>query len=646
MRLVCTNRWSVSSQNSNDVAKGARAGAKQAVHRLGWKWVNRDLVEVPCERQLRVGRRTIVVRGRVPIAMPAEPNIEEGQRECAVILDPTVDMLLAGIERAAAKILSDPDDVEARHVFTRPSMFSAIEDARRAMSQTFQLLENHRVDERVEAELGLHFYLEDFTTQERRFEYFLGPTNSGKTHAAIEVLRESQSGIYLAPLRLLALEVYERLRDYNVATSLVTGEERVLDANAQHTSSTVEMVDLSREYDVAVIDEAQMLEDEQRGWAWTLAVAAVRAKRVVLCGSEEGLRAARQLTQRLNVTLEVRQFERKNALRVVSAITFSALRPGDAVVGFSRNAVVEMQGEISRYGFSSAAIYGSLSPLVRRREAERFRSGKADVLVATDAIGLGLNLPIRRLIFATVEKYDGFRERVLSAQEIRQIAGRSGRYGMHEEGLVTALDARDVPLLQKALEAADIEAVERPIWISPTDDHLRRLGEILGTEQVGRVLQFFQERVLRDAETGLKIADLSETIQVALALELSERFLRLPFGVRCTYTRAPVTTRGKSLEILVEWGSQHADTGAVEGSELFMETTGRDRLLAFEDRSRLATLYLWLAQRFPGVYTNEIDVSLIREGIDDNIHSALLARGARSRRSEKPRARTQRTRDR
>jgi ATP-dependent RNA helicase SUPV3L1/SUV3 len=550
-----------------------------------------------------------------------------GDAAVAEIIDPSVEQFRLAMERAAVKILAEPDDVVHTHVFERSSFFTALEDARRGLVASYQLLENQRVDRRVDAALGLRFYLEGFTTELRTFEYFVGPTNSGKTHAAIEILRAAQSGIYLAPLRLLALEVYERLNELGAPASLVTGEERVINPTARFVSSTVEMVELRRELDVAVVDEAQMLEDPQRGWAWTLAIAGVRAKRVVMCGSVEGLAAARRLADRLGVPMTVRQFERKNPLRVVGAIALPQLRRGDAIVGFSRKAVVEMQGAVSKLGFTSAAIYGSLSPAVRRREAERFRDGSADVLVATDAIGLGLNLPIRRLIFSAIEKFDGIADRLLTPYEIRQIAGRAGRFGIHEDGEVSALNARHIPLLRRSLEGHAPEAPNGPIWISPTDDHLERLSAIIGTTRISRLLQFFQTRVLRDGEEDLRIADLSDSIEVSVALELADGFLSLPFKTRCTYSRAPVTTRGNSLVVLADWGAQHAAHGTVSGRELMNGGRARDRLLLYEDRSRLAMLYLWLSQRFPEVYANRAEVALIRESLDDDIHSALLERG-------------------
>ena len=604
-----------------------RSRLRKAADALGWKLVKGGTAEIKCERTLAIGPRTIVIRGRVSVPLPPLMEAGEGERAVAEVVDPSLAELTHAMERASIKILSDPDDVTQTHTFERSSFFSALEDARRGMVQAYQLLENRRIDDKVDAQVGLRFYLEGFTTEARTFEYFVGPTNSGKTHAALEILRAAGSGIYLAPLRLLALEIYERLNESGATASLVTGEERVLRDGARYTSSTVEMVDLKRELDVAIVDEAQMLEDEQRGWAWTLAIAGVRAKRVVMCGSIEGMHAAQRLAQRLGVPLTVRAFERKNPLKVVPAIELGALKPGDAIVGFSRKAVVEMQGAIARLGFSSAAIYGSLSPAVRRHEAERFRSGQADVLVATDAIGLGLNLPIRRLVFSTIEKFDGVTDRLLTPQEVRQIAGRAGRYGIHEEGMVTAFNPKHIPFLRRNLDTHAPPSDAGPIWISPTDEHLRRLSAIIGTTRISRLLQFFQTRVMRGGDDGLRIADLSGTIEVAVALEFSDAFLALPFNVRCTYSRAPVTTRGNSLMVLANWGAQHAIDGHVLGTELMAAGNARDRLLLYEDRSRLATLYLWLSQRFPEVYTNRQEVSLIRESIDDDIHTALLERG-------------------
>jgi ATP-dependent RNA helicase SUPV3L1/SUV3 len=189
--------------------------------------------------------------------------------------------------------------------------------------------------------------------------------------------------------------------------------------------------------------------------------------------------------------------------------------------------------------------------------------------------------------------------------------------------------------LRSSIERFDPAPLDLPIWISPTDEHLRRLAEIIGTTRVSRLLQFFQTRVLRGEESDLRISNLTDTIEVAVALEMNDRFLSLPLNVRCTYARAPVTTRGTSLAVVARWGELHATDGIVNGTELTNGFGGVDRLLMHEDRSRLATLYLWLSQRFPDVYASGAAIARVREQIDDDIHDALLRQGDRPKR-ERP----------
>lgn len=625
-----------------DEAQPDRTTLRKSIDALGWKWVNRRTVSIKLERTLRFGPRAVVLRGRLEVPTP-ELTAAAGEAAVATHAEPLIAAFEAAVERAARRTLREPDDVATTHVFDRGSFLEALGDAERTLTNAYQALTDQRLDAKVEAELDLRFYLEALQTDVRTFEYFVGPTNSGKTHAAIELLRAANTGVYLAPLRLLALEVYERLNDLGVAASLVTGEERLLHPYARHVSSTVEMIDLHTPVDVAVVDEAQMLEDPQRGWAWTQAIAGVRAAHVVMCGSEEGLRAARRLAHHLGVELAVRRFHRKNPLRVVPAIRFAGLKPGDAIVAFSRKAVVELQMDVGARGFSSAAIYGSLSPLVRRREADRFRTGAAEVLVATDAIGLGLNLPIRRVVFSAVDKWDGTAMRELSTPEIRQLAGRAGRFGIHEEGLVTAFNERDVAILEESLSEGREPDEKRPIWIAPTDEHLRRLAGVIGTNRVSRLLRFFQTRVLQ-GDDDLRIADLTDQIEIAATLEASDAFAALPLDVRSAYSRAPVNTRGPALTVLGRWGEVHATGGVVSGVEVRTASGSRDQLLGFEDKSRLATLYLWLSQRFPHVYVNHDAVVNVRDAIDRNIASALLARGAKTKKKRAKRLRDGRVR--
>ncbi|MCK4441946.1 MAG: helicase, partial [Sulfurovaceae bacterium] len=238
----------------------------------------------------------------------------------------------------------------------------------------------------------------------REIIFHVGPTNSGKTYQALQHLKSADTGYYLAPLRLLALEGYERLKANGVNVSLITGEEEIIDEDSTHISSTIEMMNSSVEVDVAVIDEIQMIDDRDRGWAWANALIGVPAKKVILTGSSDALDAITKLCEYLQEPLEVIHFERKNELKLLTSSTpIKYIEKGTAIVAFSRRDVLALRQQLSsRYEVS--VVYGNLSPEVRREEARRFREGESDILVATDAIAMGLNLPIKTILFSKDNK--------------------------------------------------------------------------------------------------------------------------------------------------------------------------------------------------------------------------------------------------
>jgi ATP-dependent RNA helicase SUPV3L1/SUV3 len=299
----------------------------------------------------------------------------------------------------------------------------------------------------------------------RHHHFYLGPTNSGKTHAAIAALIAAGSGVYLAPLRLLAMEVRDRLLAVGVPCNLVTGEERIYIEGARHTASTIEMMNPDNEVDVAVIDEIQMLQDRDRGSAWTAALIGVPAQTVYVCGSEAVTDICMQAITFLGDTFDVTACSRMTALILESnslcGATYSKhkvrdrLTKGDALVAFSRKDVLTLSARLRQWGFSVASIYGALSPEVRRSEAARFCQGQADVLVATDAIGMGLNLPIRRIIFTSITKFDGTINRMLNATEVKQIAGRAGRFGLYDSGFVNVIEDHERFHIERMLAGDD-----------------------------------------------------------------------------------------------------------------------------------------------------------------------------------------------
>ena len=280
----------------------------------------------------------------------------------------------------------------------------------------------------------------------RHFVLHVGPTNSGKTYAAIEALKEAGEGIYLGPLRLLAYEQYEKLNGEGFPCDMITGEEERLMAGARICASTVEMLPLEKRFPLAVIDEAQMCGDRSRGGAWTTAILGVRADTVHVCLAPEGEGIITRLIEECGDSYEIICHERKAPLvEDTKAFRFPKdVREGDALVVFSRRAVIGVAAQLQELGISCSIIYGSLPYDVRHEQAEAFASGVTKVVVATDAIGMGMNLPIRRVVMMEMSKFDGVQERTLTGAECRQIIGRAGRFGIQEGGTYTSLWERKI----------------------------------------------------------------------------------------------------------------------------------------------------------------------------------------------------------
>lgn len=233
----------------------------------------------------------------------------------------------------------------------------------------------------------------------RTWHLHVGPTNSGKTYHALKRLEESGNGIYAGPLRLLAQEIFERMNAKGIPCNLVMGDDiRLVDEFATVTSSTMEMVELKREVDVCVIDEIQMIGDEERGWAWTEAVLGVRAKEVHMCGEERTVDLIRRLAASVGDKLEIHRYKRLGPLEVQSDSldgNLKKIQKGDCVVTFSRRNIFALKRSIEEEtGKRCAVIYGSLPPETRSMQAQLFNdeTTEYDVLVASDAVGMGLNL--------------------------------------------------------------------------------------------------------------------------------------------------------------------------------------------------------------------------------------------------------------
>lgn len=293
---------------------------------------------------------------------------------------------------------------------------------------------------------------------QRRFVLHIGGTNTGKTYAGFQRLKAVGSGVYLAPLRLLALEAQETLLDAGVACSLSTGEEEDVRSGDTHMASTVEKLALGKRYEVAVIDECQMIADSHRGYAWTRAILGVLAPEIHLCAAPEAEGLLVRIIKSCGDSYTIERHQRATPLHCMTyPLDPRYVQPGDALITFTKKSVLLLAEELRRGGKEPAIIYGALPYATRRKQIDRFARGELRYIVSTDAIGMGMNLPIRRVIFMETEKFDGVRRRKLRPEEIRQIAGRAGRRGMYATGYVGAV--RELDFIKAGMEAP-IEPLE------------------------------------------------------------------------------------------------------------------------------------------------------------------------------------------
>lgn len=286
----------------------------------------------------------------------------------------------------------------------------------------------------------------------RKFILHIGPTNSGKTYQAMNRLRQGGSGIYLTPLRLLAYEQFEILNKEGFLCNLITGEEKNIIPKATFQSSTIELANLTAYYHFAVIDEAQMISDQKRGGAWTAALLGLCAEEIHVCAANYAKDILIRLIEECGDEYEIVQHTRDTLLSVEKE-TFhfpEDVREQDALIVFSKKNVHAVAAELQRKGRTCSIIYGNLPYIVRQEEAHKFLRGESQVIVATDAIGMGMNLPIHRVIFLETAKYDGHEKRLLKAEEIQQIAGRAGRKGIFESGLINCEEYK--PLIARAID--------------------------------------------------------------------------------------------------------------------------------------------------------------------------------------------------
>ncbi len=454
----------------------------------------------------------------------------------------------------------------------------------------------------------------------RKLVFHVGPTNSGKTYTAMEKLRSVGTGYYLAPLRLLALEGYESLKDEGINASLITGEEQLIDEDATHISSTIEMLNFEVEVDSCVIDEVQMIGDRDRGWAWANAIIGAPAKTVIMTGSPNATEAIIALAQYLGEPLEIVEFERKNPLELMrAAVPLTKIESKTAIIAFSRASALRIKQQISNT-YKTSIIYGNLSPEVRREEARRFREGETDILVATDAIAMGLNLPIKTLLFSKADKFDGQSQRDLTASEVQQIAGRAGRYGLSEQGYVGAV-TNDVLKKIGALFTQKAQTISIPFNVMANFDHIMLVSNILEEKSLSAIIEFFVENM--KFEGPFRAANL-ESMSEASAI--ADRY-DLDMKTKYTLATAPLSTGSPlvmaAFERYVKALEQGKPIAYVPPAHLGAYALTMEDLQDAEDRIKEISLYLWLSYRLSEYFIDSEKARSFRGELNRFIENSL-----------------------
>ena len=295
----------------------------------------------------------------------------------------------------------------------------------------------------------------------------LGPTNTGKTHLAVTRMCAHSSGMIGFPLRLLAREVYDRVVQIKGAAqvALVTGEEKIVPAGARYFLCTAESMPMDRDVAFVALDEAQLGADAERGHVFTDRLLHVRGRdETMILGSD----TIRPIVRALLPDAEIVGRPRYSTLSYVGPKKLSRLPKRSAVVAFSAEDVYGLAEMIRRQKGGAAVVMGGLSPRTRNAQVELYQSGEVDYLVATDAIGMGLNMDIAHVAFAALTKFDGKRVRRLRPAEMAQIAGRAGRYQTDGSFGPLAMSDDDGPVFEpaevEAIEAHTFPALERLVW--------------------------------------------------------------------------------------------------------------------------------------------------------------------------------------
>ncbi|KAK2854159.1 hypothetical protein Q5P01_006820 [Channa striata] len=448
---------------------------------------------------------------------------------------------------------------------------------------------------------------------QRKVIFHSGPTNSGKTYHAIQRYLAAKSGVYCGPLKLLAHEIFEKSNNAGVPCDLVTGEERIfMDSEgraADHVACTIEMCSVNTPYEVAVIDEIQMIRDPSRGWAWTRALLGLCAEEIHVCGEPAAIDLIRELMFTTGEEVEVHTYQRLTPFSILD------------------HAVEQIEAR----GLECAVIYGSLPPGTKLSQAKKFNDpdDPCKILVATDAIGMGLNLSIKRIIFNSLikpnvnEKGEKQMETISTSQAL-QIAGRAGRFSSKfKEGEVTTMHRDDLPVLKEILSHS-VDPIETA-GLHPTAEQIEMFAYHLPDATLSNLVDIFVSLSQVDGLYFVCNIDdfkfLADMIQhIPLNLRSRYVFCTAPINKKqpfvCTSFLKFARQFSRDEPLTFDWVCRHVSWPVAPPKNI------KD-LVHLEAVHDVLDLYLWLSYRFMDMFPDTAAVREIQQELDDIIQQGV-----------------------
>lgn len=482
-----------------------------------------------------------------------------------------------------------------------------------AQKHHFQAIESHKTSVKSLDLRHPHTWFPIARSLQRKIIYHAGPTNSGKTFNALTAMRGAISGVYCGPLRLLAMEVYDSCNSDGTFCNLVTGQERRDVPGALHTACTVEMASLSNRVDVAIIDEIQMIGDKTRGFAWTRALLGIPASEIHVCGDASAVQLVKWLADQMNEQFELKTYDRFTPLLVepkgLKQKSYSFVRPGDCIVAFSRTDIFAIKEALeASTRFKAAVIYGALPPEVRRRQARLFNDPESGykVMVASDAVGMGLNLNIGRVIFHSLHKWEGGRsdkKKVeVSPSAVKQIAGRAGRRSSnYKNGKTTCVDSDNISLLERHLAVPLDQAATPRAGLAPEFEQFEAFSsQRPDTTLFSTLLKEFDSQAMLHSQKYFFCRQKA----MMEAVSLVESIPGLSLKDIYIFAMAPASGGDpRIMAALLHWAKKYAQgmPCPLDISPPLQAPRTADQMRALETAHSIVTLWLWLSYRFTEV---------------------------------------------